>query len=66
MAHPMDGGTLAVSPSQSQEWDQDCARLMSREQTGVDPKVGSMITEHLSTKCNIGSMIQSDPMEFHS
>ena len=25
----------------------------------VDPKVGSMITEDLSTKCSIGSMMQS-------
>ena len=28
----------------------------------VDPKVGSMIPEDLSTKCSIGSMIQSDHM----
>ena len=28
----------------------------------VDPKVGSMIPEDLSTKCGIGSMIRSDPM----
>ena len=28
----------------------------------VDPKVGSMIPEDLSTNCSIGSMIQSDPM----
>ena len=28
----------------------------------MDPKVGSMIPEDLSTKCSIGSMIQSDPM----
>ena len=27
----------------------------------VDPEVGSMIPEDLSTKCSIGSMIQSDP-----
>ena len=28
----------------------------------VDPKVGSMIPEDLSTKCSVASMIQSDPM----
>ena len=28
----------------------------------MDPKVGSMIPENLSTKCSIGSMIQSDPL----
>ena len=28
----------------------------------MDPKVGSMIPEDLSTNCSIGSMIQSDPM----
>ena len=28
----------------------------------VDPKVGSMIPEDLSTKCSIGFMIRSDPM----
>ena len=28
----------------------------------MDPKVGSMIPEDLSTNCIIGSMIQSDPM----
>ena len=28
----------------------------------MDPKVGSMIPQDLSTNCSIGSMIQSDPM----
>ena len=28
----------------------------------MDPKVGYMIPEDLSTNCSIGSMIQSDPM----
>ena len=38
-----------------------CRIFYSCADMSVDPKVGSMISEDLSTKSNIGSMIQSDP-----